>query len=158
MVQDYAVALESEIVNATKEEVWSHITQMKNVNEELSPYVRMTFPKDRADIASHDIRSIPMNTVLFTSVLLLFGWIPFDLHFLAFDRIVNGTAFYENSSTLLNRYWKHTRIISERGGKVFVSDEVHFSPRVPFIGSILTPVVRHIFVNRHKQLKRAFSN
>jgi ligand-binding SRPBCC domain-containing protein len=151
---DYSISIESE-VPASREAVWAHVTQMKNVNAELSPFITMTYPKDRSELAGHVV--VPTHVVLFTSVLLLFGWIPFDLHYLSFDRIVEGSAFYENSTTLLNRYWKHTRIISQRGQRVFVSDEVHFSPRVPLIGNIMVPIVRYIFNSRHHNLKNAFS-
>ena len=150
-MNDFSFSIESELGYVPKNLVWKHITQMKNVNAELSPFIHMTFPKDRTEIS--DALIVPTNTVLFTSVLLLFRWIPIDLHFLCLDRVEEGTAFYENSYTLLNRYWKHTRILTERMGKVYVLDDVHFSPRLPLIGYFLLPVIRYIFKNRHHNLK-----
>jgi ligand-binding SRPBCC domain-containing protein len=149
---DFTFSIESEI-NASKELVWQHVTQMKNVNAELMPYVRMTYPDERSEIAG---REIPLNTVLFKSVLLLFGFIPIDLHFLRLEKLDTGNAFYENSYSLQHHYWKHTRTLKEVNGKTLVRDEVHFAPRISITGYLLLPVCKTIFRNRHKQLQKHF--
>ena len=107
--KDFSFLIESP-VKGSREEIWKHITQMKNVNAELWPYAKMTYPADKAELGK---REVPVNETLFTSVILLLGFIPVDLHYLKFDRLEPGYAFYENSTTLTHRYWKHTRSIIE---------------------------------------------
>lgn len=152
-MHDFTFTIQSE-VHATKEILWPHITQMKNVNAELMPFAKMTYPKEMSEIGG---REVPLNTVLFKSVILLFGCIPVDLHYLRLDRLEYGTAFYENSYSLQHHYWKHTRTIVEQSGKTFMRDELHFAPRIGFIGYVLLPVYKMIFANRHKQLQKHFT-
>ena len=146
--KDFSFQIESP-VKGSREEIWRHITQMKNVNAELRPYAKMTFPADKAEL---DKRELPVNETLFVSVILLFGFIPADLHYLKFDRLETGYAFYENSTTVTHRYWKHTRSIIEKGNSFLVRDEVHFEPRVPIIGYLMLPLYKTIFKNRHRKL------
>ncbi|MCX6198431.1 MAG: hypothetical protein NTY88_04295 [Bacteroidetes bacterium] len=133
---------------------------MKNVNAELSPFAKMTYPKEMSEIgnlpAGQAGKEVPLQQVLFKSVILLFGFLPIDLHYLRLDKIDFGTAFYENSYSLQHHYWKHTRTISERNGKVFVKDELHFAPRISFLGYSLLPVYKVVFGNRHKNLSKLF--
>ena len=108
--KDFSFQIESP-VKGSREEIWRHITQMKNVNAELWPFAKMTYPANKARL---DQQEVPLNKTLFTSVILLFGFIPVDLHHLKFDRLEPGYAFYENSTTLTHKYWKHTRSIIEK--------------------------------------------
>lgn len=146
--------IESEI-NSDKKNVWKHITRMKNVNAELMPFARMTYPKEMSEIGANEV---PLKQTLFKSVVLFFGFIPADIHCLSFDKIDYGTAFYENSVTVIHRYWKHTRTVHERNGKTFVQDEVNFLPRIFPMGYLLLPLIKVIFRNRHKNLKRYFAD
>lgn len=152
-MHDFTFTIQSE-VNATKAVLWPHITQMKKVNAELIPFAKMTYPAGMSDIGS---REVPLNTVLFKSVILLFGFIPVDLHYLRLDKLDYGTAFYENSYSLQHHYWKHTRSIVVRNGKTYMRDELHFAPRISFMGYVLLPVYKRIFANRHKQLQKTFA-
>lgn len=113
----------------------------------------MTYPADRGEIGK---QAVPLNQRLFTSVLLLFGFMPIDLHYLRFEKLDMGNAFYENSSSLLQKYWKHARTLSAQGNKTLVRDELHFQPRVPFAGHIVLPLVKTVFRNRHAQLTKSF--
>ena len=149
----YNFSIESE-VNGSKGSIWNHITQMKNVNAELFPFCRMTYPSDMSEIGG---QTVPMNTVLFASVILLFGLIPIDLHYLKFSGLEDGHFFHENSYTFTHIFWKHSRTISERNGKVYVLDDLSFSPRIPLIGYILLPLYKLIFANRHRILRNSFS-
>ena len=153
-MRDFTFTIQSE-VNTTKEILWQHITQMKNVNDELMPFAKMTYPATTSEIAG---REVPLQQVLFKSVILLFGFIPIDLHYLRLDKREYGTAFYENSYSFQHHYWKHTRTIIERNGQVIVCDELHFAPRISFMGYLLLPVYKMIFNNRHKQLCKQFVN
>lgn len=152
-MQDFTFTIQSE-VNATKKILWPHITQMQNVNAELMPFAKMTYPAAMSEIGG---REVPMGIVLFKSVILLFGFIPVDLHYLRLTKLDMGTAFYEDSYSLQHHYWKHTRTILEQNDKTFVHDELHFAPRIGFMGYVLLPVYKTIFANRHKQLQKYFA-
>jgi ligand-binding SRPBCC domain-containing protein len=151
-MHDFAFSIQSE-VNTTKEILWQHITQMKNVNAELMPYAKMTYPHDKNEIGN---REVPVNQVLFKSVILLLGFIPIDVHYLRLDKLVFGEAFYENSYSLQHHYWKHTRTIIEKSGKVALRDDLQFLPRITFCGYILLPIYKLIFYNRHQKLTKHF--
>lgn len=121
------------------------------------PYLRMTYPADRSSLKGHT--AIPKGETLFVSTLLLFGFIPIDLHWLRLDRIVDGKAFHENSTTLLNKFWRHNRILTDKSdGLVELTDELEFQPRVPFVGFIVLYIVKIIFRHRHKILRRTFKS
>lgn len=118
------------------------------------PLVRMTYPQQMSEIGH---RGVPLRQPLFTSVVLLFGFVPIDLHKLCFDRIAYGHAFYENSTTTTHRYWKHTRTLTADGAKTLLQDELHFSPRIPALGALYLPIVKFVFRHRHKKLQRFFA-
>jgi ligand-binding SRPBCC domain-containing protein len=141
-------------VNCESEKLWLHVTQMQNINYELMPFARMTYPKERAAL---NVSDVPLQTTLIKSVILLFGFIPVDLHLLRLDNIVSGQAFYENSTTLMHCYWKHTRTLKPKGNVTVIKDEVSFSPRLPLVGHLLLPVYRHIFQHRHRKLQAFFN-
>lgn len=143
------------LVHCRKPLLWQHVTQMHNVNYELLPIVRMTFPADKAAING---QQVPLHTPLFTSVLLLFSIIPIDLHHLAFDKIDEGNAFYENSTTLMHKFWKHTRILKAVNGGTMVMDEVTFQPRIPLLGYLLLPAYKATFKHRHQRLTAFFKS
>ena len=150
---DFTSTIESEI-NITKEILWKHITQMKSVNTELMPFARMTYPKEMSEIGNNEV---PLHQTLFKSIVLLFGFIPVDVHCLRFDKIDFGNAFYENSVTATHRYWKHTRTLTEKGTSTLVRDEIHFLPWFAPLGYLFLPVIKTIFRNRHRKLSEIFS-
>lgn len=138
-----------------KDMLWEHIVKMPNINKELMPYMRMTYPAEMAGLTGGE--AIPFGKTLFVSVILLFGIIPIDLHWLRLDNLIEGKAFYENSTTLLNRTWKHTRSLVDKGnGKTELTDELEFMPRIGFMGYIVLHIVKFIFRHRHQQLRRTF--
>jgi hypothetical protein len=137
--------------------VWDYVVKMTNVNIELSPYIRMTYPENMSRISERD--EVPYGETLFVSVLLLFGFFPIDLHWLRFDNIVRGKAFYENSTTLLHKYWKHSRILTKdsASGCVQVTDKLDFMPRIRLFGYVLLPIIKYVFENRHMKLRSVFN-
>ena len=144
---------------------------MSGVNAELMPYVRMTYPKSMSNLDDFVGEFVP-GEVVFTSYLLLFGFIPFDIHWLAIDSFVDGVSFCENSSSVMHKFWKHKRTLSvvpeptvgaggdnsgsgcNGCGGVDVTDEVEFCPRLPLLGYLLQYVVYAVFQNRHSKLRR----
>lgn len=122
---------------------------MEQVNNELFPFARMTYPVNKNHFCNLIEAS---NEKLFTSWILLFGILPIDIHFLKLEKIEEGKAFYENSTSIINKYWKHTRLLIAENENTILIDEVYFSPRIPILGIILFPIYKKIFSNRHRQL------
>ncbi len=150
----FSVQLQSNLA-VNRQILWNHVVSMPNVNKELMPYIRMTYPANRVTL--NGVENVPYGQTLFVSILLLFGLIPIDLHWLRLDKIVNGRAFHENSTTLMHRYWKHTRTLVDKGeGVTVITDEVEFMPRIAMLGYILLPIVKYIFNHRHEQLRKTF--
>src|SRR3546814_8382116 len=85
--------------------VWLHATQMRGVNAELSPLVRMSVPQAYACLT---LRDAPQGSLLFKSWLLLFGILPFDHHALRIEKLWDY-GFQEDSSSWLQRRWRHKR-------------------------------------------------
>ena len=145
---EYASHLASDANNVLK-----HAGTIKGVNYELMPFARMTAPPDWIRLP---IQEWPVGKKLFTSCILLLGFVPADFHFFRMKSLLpNG--FEEYSSTVINKFWHHTRTTTdlEDGGCVII-DRLSFKSRVPFIDVISTPVYKLFFRHRHTRLKRKF--
>jgi ligand-binding SRPBCC domain-containing protein len=142
----------SSTLSATASEVWKQVSTMRGVNHELMPLVRMTAP---AASVSVPFTALPTQRAAFSSWLLLFGILPFDLHRLRLDEVWEG-GFHENSTSLVHRVWRHDRSVKAEETGCTVTDVVQFEPRIPLLGYVLLPVVRHIFQHRHRRLKAMF--
>ncbi len=134
-------------------DVWHKVSTMEGVNDELTPFIRMTSP--------NGMRRLPFTHAsskqpLFASWLLLFGVLPFDRHQLRLDEVWEG-GFRENSYSLIHRVWRHERVIVPNNLSCTLTDTVRFEPRVPLLGYVLLPVIRFIFQHRHKRLQQWFS-
>lgn len=125
---------------------------MQGVNYELMPVVRMTAPENWVQVP---IPEWPVDDELFTSVIMLFGFIPLDLHRFGL-RAVSWNGFSESSSSLVMKAWRHDRVIESLGTLVRVTDSVEFSPRLSFLGPILSPLYRQVFKHRHQRLRRKY--
>eukprot|EP01031_Cornospumella_fuschlensis_P042348 gene42348-51722_t len=142
-----------------KQTLWKHMTSMEGVNFELQPYLYMTYPAAQADLSTTPRSKI--GSFLFASILLLFMYIPVDLHWLRLVDVQEGEGFREHSCTLLQQDWKHERYLvqGENGSDTTqIVDEVEFSPRINVLGYLLKPVVKAIFRHRHLQLQRKFQS
>lgn len=133
------------------------MTSMEGVNYELQPYLFMTYPTSHTDLTT--IPRSYLGTTLFASILLLFMYIPVDLHWLRLVDVQEGEGFQEHSCSLLQQFWKHERYLvkGEEGcDTTQLVDEVEFCPRLNCLGYVLTPVVKAIFRHRHIQLQKKF--
>lgn len=131
--------------------LWAHCSSLAGVNEELFP-LRMSGP---TDLAMNE--ALPLHTVVLRSVLSVAG-VPFDLHFLSFASICNGTGFSEVSTSLLQRSWKHQRTIATFPMGAMVEDVLLVQPRVPGFLPIVRRLVRTIFLRRHNVLRGKFGS
>lgn len=137
-------------------EVWAHASSMAGVNDELRPWVRMTHPADATDLASVDV---PLGEVIIHSWLLAFGVVPFDRHALGLDEVHDdgaaGGAFVEESTSWLQRRWRHERTVVARGSGCVVTDRLVVQPRAP-VGRLVRPVIAALFRHRHRRLVQRF--
>ena len=122
------------------------------VNRELRPLAVMTYPTGLRDATLADC---PVGVDIFTSVILLFGLIPTDLHKLHLAE-ADALGFDERSTSTMNRLWRHHRRLeaAPRGARLTDTLEIH--GRVPQITALLMPIYKAIFRHRHAQLRRQF--
>jgi ligand-binding SRPBCC domain-containing protein len=141
-------------LRAAPDAVWRAVSTMRGVNEELRPWMRMTFP---AEAAARDLATAPTGQVLFKSWLLLFGFLPMDLHSLSLTRVEPGKGFLEESTSWTNAYWRHERSLEATGeGGCVVIDRLRLRPRLRFAGPLIAWFVRTLFTNRHRRLRAKF--
>lgn len=132
--------------------VREHTLNMKGVNFELAPLVKMTCPKRFYETS---IINWPKNKHVFNSVLLLGGIIPIDIHRFFFTEL-KPTGFEEKSNTILNKVWHHKRLVVDSDDGCLVVDLVAYETRLPFIGELIKPIYEFIFEHRHKRLREKF--
>lgn len=137
-------------LRASAADVWAQAVTWDGVNAELWPF-RMTAP---AEWRGREISSVPCNRSLFGSWVLLFGVLPADRHHFQLESFGPGFRFQENSSSWLNRQWRHRRVVEPDGDGCVVTDHLEIEPRLALLGSLLAPVYRLVFANRHRKLRR----
>ena len=124
---------------------------LADVNRELGPWVRMTVPDAWEGRA---ISEWPVGEELFVSWILLLGVLPIDRHVFGMTELRPGRGFDEQSRSLVNRYWKHTRDVVPINGGCRITDEIEFECRLPLLGYLLRPVYAGVFWWRHRRLSR----
>ncbi len=138
-------------VACTGSELWSAIARMDQINRELAPFLRMTAP---SEARAKTVEDVPLGQLAFTSVILLFGVLPIDLHFVQLTERDSGRRFVETSRTLVNATWRHERIIDPapdgRGCRII--DRVDYRTRLPLLGRLLRPAIHALFAHRHRRL------
>lgn len=140
-------------LDSSAEAVWSVVATMEGVNAELGPWVRMTYPRGLGRIDEVDV--VP-GTPLFASWLLLAGIVPIDRHRLTLERVVDH-GFDEDSTSWLQRRWRHERRVEERpGGGCVVTDRLLVEPRVGPAAPLVRRIVAAVFAHRHRRLRRRF--
>lgn len=146
----FTVELRSAL-RASVDDVWAHASTMDGVNHELGPWVRMTVPRAAR---GKTIADAAADGEAFTSVLLLFGALPFDVHHLRLER-AHERGFDEESWSWLQRRWRHERRVEETDGGCVVIDRLTVAPRLA-PAFLVEPVVRFIFASRHRRLRARF--
>ena len=140
-------------LDAPRAAVWERVSTMDGVNDELAPWVRMTYPPEVAELRPDNV---PTGRRVFRSWLLAFGVIPFDYDDLVLLSVEPDRGFLERSSMLSQRVWEHERTLEDAAGGCVVTDRVRFEPRLPALGAALRPLLRRFFVHRHRRLRRRF--
>src|SRR4051812_43551372 len=102
-----SVTIESRLA-APPEAVWAHATSMRGANLEMTPWMRMTYPREAEGLALTDARVRP-GEVLFVSWILLFRVLPIERWELIMAEIGPGMRFVEQSRVLTLSLWRHER-------------------------------------------------
>jgi ligand-binding SRPBCC domain-containing protein len=144
----------SSTLRAPRSEVWAVVSTMAGVNAELRPFVRMTYPHLSGQLS--DAAIVP-GQVLFRSWLLAGSVIPIDRHDLALERVIDGEGFDEESTSMLQRRWRHERRLTDtpEGGCV-VRDRLVIVPRLSIARPMVARTVRFLFDRRHRVLRKRF--
>ena len=126
---------------------------MDGVNAELSPLVRMTAP---GSFLARSIPEWPVKQPLFSSWILLLGFLPVDRHSFFLEAVNPHQGFSERSTSWVNKCWCHERkVVSYKSGWR-VTDTVKFRSRIPFVDVLLKPTYRLVFWCRHMNLRRRY--
>lgn len=152
MTQPIEISIASDVA-ADRAEVWRSISSMAGVNYELRPVLRMSSPREQQALP---VEVVP-GGVIFRSWLLLFGLLPLDRHALALERVDGGIGFVEESTSWLQRRWRHERtlsIVDDRGCNI--SDRLVVEPRLAPLRPVIGVVVKQLFEHRHRRLVRRF--
>lgn len=127
---------------------------MAGVNHELAPFVRMTHPARLQSLA--DVEVVP-GVVLHRCWLLAGGIVPFDRHALALERLLPGEGFDEESTSWLQRRWRHERRLTDApGGGTIVADRLVIEPRLRLAAPVTRRLVGFLFRHRHRRLVATF--
>jgi ligand-binding SRPBCC domain-containing protein len=144
---------QTSLLRASPDAVWAQVSSMRGVNEELAPWLSMSFPDD-----AKGRRLTPEDAghPLFTSTLRLFRVLPYDRHAIQLTRVTAGRAFLEESTSWTMRVWQHERTLEAAPGGTQLTDRLTFEPRLPGMAFIAERLVRAVFRHRHAVLRGRF--
>ena len=143
------------LVAAPPEDVWAVVTTFAGVNAELMPYCRMVEP--RAQRGRTLDSYVPGERA--ACWLLAGGIVPFDRHLLGLDSTTPGVGFVEESTTWLQRRWRHERTLStvdDGTGRTRVTDQLTVEPRLRPATPLTWRMVAVVFCHRHRRLRARF--
>lgn len=150
----YSFTLTSHLL-ASAERVWAHASAFADINRELRPLLRMTYPPRLARLTPE---SFPLGRVAFRSWILLFGLVPVEYDDFTLVELVPGHHFAEVSQLLSMREWRHRRVVTRAGSGCVLQDEIAFTPRWRLFGPIQFRVYHLVFQLRHRALCRLFGD
>lgn len=144
------------VVTAPVDEVWARVTDFAGVNHELMPLMRMRVPRAHRGTT---VATVPVGEPLGRFVIFYLGFLPLDHDRLMLTELDPGSHFQEVSTMLSMRRWEHRRELRPLGdGRTEVTDTIGFEPRLRFLARLLEPVLRRVFVHRHRRLARYFGD
>jgi ligand-binding SRPBCC domain-containing protein len=143
-------------LRATRDRVWSWITSVDGISEEMRPYFRMTSPKGVRSLA--DLK-VDLGSPFLRSRVFLFGVIPAGTWDFTLVAMEDRVGFVEQSPSTFMTSWRHERRILDDAGdpaSVLLSDHVTF---VPKSGRwLLRRFLGHVFEHRHRVLRERFGS
>lgn len=146
------LAFRSEL-RAPQSQVLAQAMTMAGVNFELGPWVRMSVPAEYANLSLLDVMPVEATRpVLFRSLLLAFGLLPFDVHAFHLERVLRAEGFDERSSSWMQKSWVHRRRVLPLGSACIVTDELEIEPRLALMAPVVRAMVDFLFRHRHRRL------
>ena len=146
------IEIQSDLIQSL-EYVWDSINTFNFVNYELSPIMKMTTPNE---FRNKKLEEFPINTTVFRSWILLFGVIPIDYSDVRLVYVKRTIGFEERSEMFSSKEWNHRRtLISTKYGCRLV-DRIRFNPRNQIVGIFIFVLIKILFFNRHKRLRKKF--
>jgi hypothetical protein len=142
-------------ISAPAAEVWARAVSPDGINDELSPWLRMTMPRA---LRGKTIDDVEPGMRPGRSWILLFGVIPVDYDDIGIVELERGRRFLERSTMLSMRIWQHERIVDPAGQEECeVTDRLSFELRrplalVPGSGRLAAAIVARLFAHRHRSL------
>jgi ligand-binding SRPBCC domain-containing protein len=143
----------SSVLAAPAEAVWTRVTTLQGVNDELRPWLRMTAPRAVRDLSLADVE---LGRRVCRSWVLLGGVVPVDYDDLTLVERGPGLRFLERSPLLSQRSWQHERWVEAVDGGCRLTDRLTFEPRIAAAARVSRRVVAAIFAHRHRRLVRRF--
>jgi ligand-binding SRPBCC domain-containing protein len=136
---------------AAPDTVWRRVTSVAGIADEMTPLLRMTFPRG--------IQALPVDDFvpgrLCRSWLLLLRVLPIDRSDLTLVELEPGRRFLERSPMLSMAFWQHERIVAPSQQGTRVVDNLKFRPRL--LPRVLARAsVALFFRHRHARLRRRF--
>jgi hypothetical protein len=154
MARTYSLVFRSEL-QVSSAEVWAVVGTMDGVNEELGPWLHMSVPPEASGM---HLDEAPLETPLFSSWVLLGGFVPIDRHHFALSAVEHGRGFLENSTSWSQRHWQHQRSVEVGGEQAcVVTDRLTFTPRLSAMGPLLERIIGAVFRRRHARLRKRFN-
>ncbi|MGE2690022.1 hypothetical protein [Mycolicibacterium pulveris] len=144
-------------VDASVEQVWARIVTPEGINHELRPWMTMSMPRVAKTLT---VDTIPIGEPIGRCWLKLFGVIPFDYDELTIAELWPGRRFFEESTMLSMRLWRHERTLEPAGeAKTVVHDRLTFELRALLrpLSPLIAAGVDALFGHRHRRLQRHFA-
>lgn len=143
-------------ISAPLDAVWRRVTDFEGINDELMPLMRMRVPTGLRDAT---VDTVPLGVPLGRSWIFYLGFLPLEYDDLMVTELVPRSHFQEVSTMASMRRWTHRReLVAVDAGHTEVTDVVGFEPRLAVLAGPLEPVIRRLFVHRHRQLARHFTD
>nr|WP_174505329.1 hypothetical protein [Acinetobacter sp. Marseille-Q1620] len=138
-------------LSASRQQIWQWITSVEGISKEISPYFRMTAPKNIRSI--NDLQP-EAGKKLFRSYIFLFGFLPIDYSDMTLVKLEPEQGFIENSPMGSMKNWQHIRSIipSHTTNKLLLVDELTFEPH--FAKPLVVWFIKKVFKHRHSILQK----
>lgn len=152
MPASLAISVRSAL-DADAEAVWSAVTRLQQVNEELGWLsLKLPFGYDRVEASL-----VRANEPVCHGSLVAYGAVPIDRWSFGLEQVDDG-RFVERSSTLWFKSWRHERVVEERGEGSAIVDRIVAVPRLPGFAVFLAPLIARLFAARHRRLRNQFGS
>jgi ligand-binding SRPBCC domain-containing protein len=143
-------------LHAPRELVWTWMTSVHGISEEMRPYFRMTAPdgvKRLSDLG------LELGKPIFRSKVFLFNVLPAGSWDFVLVELDEGRGFVEDDppSTFMKK-WRHERRLldcPDDASAVLLMDRVSFTPKSAPL--LVGPFIQRVFKHRHRVLQKHFA-